>query len=160
MVTTLPPDASPDASPELDPVAGVSPNVDRLRLVLVRLARRIRTNSVEAITPSQLAVLATVNRNGPMTVGQIAEAEHVKPPSVSKIVSALERAGLVERRTDATDRRCSHIAVAPGGYAYIDEVRSAGRTWLQSRFAAIDPADADQITAALPALERLLGDLE
>jgi len=135
-------------------------DIDRVRLVLLRLARRIRTNSVETITPSQLAVLATVNRSGPLTVGQIAEAEHVKPPSVSKIVSALEHVGFVERHTDPDDRRCSHIGVTVSGSVYLDGVRSAGRTWLESRFADIDPADAERITTALPALEHLLGDLE
>lgn len=137
-----------------------SAEIDRLRLVLLRLARRIRTNSSEAITPSQLAVLATVNRAGPLTVGQIAVVEHVKPPSVSKIVSALEQVGFVERRTEPDDRRCSHIGVTAAGSAYLDGVRSAGRTWLESRFADVDTDEADRITSALPALEHLLGDLE
>lgn len=131
--------------------------VDRLRLVLLRLARLIRTNSSGQITPSQLAVLATIIRNEQLTVGQIAEYERVKPPSASKIVGALEHAGLVERRVDPLDRRCAHIAATSEGVAYLDGVRAAGRTWLSSQ---LDTLDADQlatIEAALPALEHLLG---
>lgn len=131
--------------------------VDRLRLVLLRLARLIRTNSSGQITPSQLAVLATIVRNERLTVGQIAEYERVKPPSASKIVGALEQAGLVERRVDPHDRRCAHIAATSEGAAYLDGVRAAGRTWLASR---LDTLDSDQLTAigaALPALEYLLG---
>ena len=60
-------------------------DVDRLRLVLLRVARRIRTNSISSITPSQLAVLGTLLRHERLTIGQIAEYEHVKPPSASKI---------------------------------------------------------------------------
>ena len=135
---------------------GEAEDIDRLRLVLLRLARRIRTNSVDVITPSQLAVLGTVVRHERLTVGQIAELEHVKPPSVSKIVTALEANGLLERATDANDRRCAFIAPTAAGTAYLDHVRAAGRTWLASTFDALDDADARALAAAIPALERLL----
>ncbi len=145
----------PDAA-EVDLGRSVE-DIDRLRLVLLRLARRIRTNSSGRITPSQLAVLATVNRHQRLTVGQIAEYEHVKPPSASKIVAALEQGGLVERRTDPDDRRCAHIAVTRDGIAYLDSVRAAGRTWLASQMVTLDDQDINSIEAALPALEQLLG---
>ena len=135
---------------------GSTEEVDRLRLVLLRLARRIRTNSSGRITPSQLAVLGTIVRREQLTVGQIAELEHVKPPSVSKIVAALERGGLVERRTDPTDRRCAQIVATHDGISYVEEVRAAGRTWLASQLATLDDADVASIEAALPALDRLL----
>jgi DNA-binding MarR family transcriptional regulator len=131
--------------------------VDRLRLVLLRLARRIRTNSSGHITPSQLAVLATIVRNERLTVGQIAEYEHVKPPSASKIVGALEHKGLVERRTDPSDRRCAHIAATPDGIAHLDGVRAAGRTWLASQLEMLDDDQLATLETALPALEQLLG---
>lgn len=130
---------------------------DRLRLVVLRLARRIRTSSVDGITPSQLAVLGTVIRHERLTVGQIAELEHVQPPSVSKIVATLERRGLLGRETDANDRRCALIAPTASGVEYLDQVRAAGRTWLASTFNELDDDDAQSIKAALPALERLLG---
>jgi len=135
-------------------------DIDRLRLVLLRLARRIRTNSSGRITPSQLAVLATVVRHERLTVGQIAEYEHVKPPSASKIVGALEQGGLVERRIDPGDRRCAHIGATPEGIAYLDAVRAAGRTWLASQLGTLDSDEVAAIEAALPALEQLLGGAE
>ncbi len=140
------------------PAAGTDTpiDVDRLRLVLLRLARKIRTSSVDRITPSQLAVLATVSRNGRLTIGQIAESEHVKPPSVSKIVAALEEAEFLAREADPDDRRCSFITVTPAGAEYLDEVRAAGRTWLASQLADLDGDDVDAIVATLPVLERLL----
>lgn len=135
-------------------------DVDRLRVVLLRLARRIRTTYADDITPSQLTVLASLHRTGPMTVGQIAEHEHVRPPSASKIVAALEQAGLVERTTDPTDRRCQPIALTGAGHAYVDRARAAGRTFLAGRLGDLDASDVAALTAALPALERLLGSVE
>ena len=135
-------------------------DVDRLRLALLRVVRRIRTHSNGSITPSQLAVLATVIRHEHLTVGQIAEFEHVKPPSVSKIVAALEKIGFVERTVDPTDRRCVPIAATPAGAAHLDEVRAAGRTWLAERLGTLDRDDIATIEAAMPALERLLGGTE
>ncbi len=140
----------------LSAAAGTSIDVDRLRLVLLRLARKIRTSSVDKITPSQLAVLATVSRNERLTIGQIAESEHVKPPSVSKIVAALESAGMLARESDPDDRRCVFITVTDSGADYLDEVRVAGRTWLASQLADLGADDVDAIAAMLPVFERLL----
>jgi DNA-binding MarR family transcriptional regulator len=147
----------PLASPTSAPLADTDRDVDRLRLVLLRLARRIRTNSSGRITPSQLAVLGTIIRHEQLTIGQIAEREQVKPPSVSKIVGALEHGGLVERRTDPDDRRCAHIAATPDGIAYLDGVRAAGRTWLAAQLDTLEEDEIAVVEAALPALERLLG---
>lgn len=132
-------------------------DIDRLRLVLLRVARRIRTRASGSITPSQLAVLGTIIRNQQLTVGQIAELEHVKPPSVSKIVAALEKIGYVERRVDPRDRRCAPLTATTAGLAYADEVRAAGRTWLAEQLDELDVLDITAIEQAMPALERLLG---
>ena len=132
-------------------------HIDRLRLVLLRLTRRIRTRASGSITPSQLAVLDTIIRNERITVGQIAELEHVKPPSVSKIVASLEQTGYVERTTDPSDRRCTYITASAAGLAYADDVRAAGRTWLAEQLDGLDVLDVAAIERAMPALERLLG---
>jgi DNA-binding MarR family transcriptional regulator len=132
-------------------------DIDRLRVVLLRLTRRIRTRSIGEITPSQMAVLGTIIRHGQLTVGQIADLEHVKPPSVSKIVGALEHVGYVERSVDPDDRRSTPLTATPAGLAYADEVRAAGRTWLAEQLDELDIVDVGAIERALPALERLLG---
>jgi len=134
-----------------------SDDIDRLRLVLLRLTRRIRTRSSGTITPSQMAVLGTIIRHDRLTVGQIAEVEHVRPPSVSKIVAALERDGYIERNVDPDDRRCSPLTATAAGLAYADEARAAGRTWLAEQLDDLDVLDVSAIERALPALERLLG---
>ena len=131
-------------------------DVERLRLVVLRLSRRIRTNSVDELTPSQQAVFASIAKNGPATIGRIAELEHVQPPSASKIVASLEARGLVERRSDPDDRRCSLIATTAEGLAYLDEVRAAGRSWLAAQLNELDGADISALARALASLEQLV----
>lgn len=131
-------------------------DVDRLRVALIRISRRIRSQAEGDISPSQLAVLGTVIEHEPLTNGEIAEREHVRPSTSSKIVDALERAGLVERTADPADRRCVQITVTPAGQTYADEVRAAGRTWLAGQLESLEAADVATIEAAVPALERLL----
>jgi DNA-binding MarR family transcriptional regulator len=133
---------------------------DRLRLVLLRLARRIRSQYRGESTPSQMAVLTTLARHGPSTVGQIAEHEQVRPPSASKIVAALEAQDLVRRHADPEDRRCALIALAPAGERLILDARLAGATWLASRLEELDAEDLTALADAVPALERLLGGTE
>ena len=126
------------------------------RVALLRLSRRIRANSVGGLTPSQFAMFASVVNYGPCTISHLADLEHVKAPSASKIVAALETLGLVERRDDPGDRRCSVIVATRAGHEYFDEVRAAGRSWLASRVSLLDADDVALIDGALPALERLL----
>ena len=148
------PSIAPSA-PTVD-VVGSADDLDRLRVALLRLSRRIRANSVGGLTPSQFSMIASVVKFGPCTISHLADLEHVKAPSASKIVAALESLGLVERRDDPGDRRCSVIVATQGGLDYFDEVRVAGRSWLASRVSMLDADDVALIDGALPALERLL----
>ena len=132
-------------------------DVDRLRLVTLRLGRLIRTSSSSAVTPSQLTVLVTLSKAGPLTVGQIADREQIRPPSASKIVAALEQSGFVTRTVSPTDRRYQPIALTDAGTDYLAEARRAGRSFLVGRLGELDRADVGAITGALPALERLVG---
>lgn len=131
-------------------------DVDRLRVTVLRLARRIRTRSTDTITPSQLFTLGTIVRHGRLTIGRIAELEHVQPPSASKIVAALEAEGLVERTASPDDRRCTFITATAHGRDHIERARAAGRNWISERLADLPDDDVHAIERALPALERLL----
>lgn len=124
--------------------------------MVLRLSRRIRTNSVDELTPSQQAVFTSIAKNGPATIGRIAELEHVQPPSASKIVASLEARGLVERRSDPNDRRCSLIAITDTGSTYLEQARAAGRSWLAAQLTDLDGAHIGALAAALPALEQLV----
>src|SRR3954454_9586661 len=89
----------------------------RLRLSATRLARILRQQADLGLTPSQITALATIGREGPLTLGALADTEHVTPPSMTKVVERLEGLGLIERRVDPVDRRRVLAAVTPAGPA-------------------------------------------
>ena len=144
-------------SDERPDLLGDPTDLERLRLVLMRLTRRIRATAADGITASQRSTLGTIYVLGPVSIGQIAEREHVQPPSASKIVATLEQLGLVERSADPGDRRCSLISLSPAGRELVDEMRAAGLGFLATRLAELDPRDVATLEGSLPALERLLG---
>jgi DNA-binding MarR family transcriptional regulator len=74
---------------------------ERLRLAVTRLARRLRQHGdTDNASPTQLSVLATLERRGPITLGELATAERVRPPTITGAIDRLEDQGLVARRTD------------------------------------------------------------
>ena len=130
--------------------------IDRLRLALLRVVRNIRSHAIETVTPSQVAVLATLVRHGPSTVGQIAAYEKVKPPSASRIVTALEEQGLVGRAPDPDDRRSASIFLTPDGERYVASVQEAEKSWLGGRLCALAEGDRACLRDAIIVLEKLL----
>lgn len=141
---------------DVTPISLSSEDIGRLRLVLLRLARQIRSNSTGDVTPSQLAVIATLARHGPCTIGQIAEHEHVRVPSISRTAEAVVAKGLAERHVDPDDRRRVRLAISPDGDRYLSEVRRAAIGWLAPRLQELSPDDVSAIHRAIPVLERLL----
>src|SRR5436190_4576648 len=87
----------------------------RLRMVVTRLSRRLRQEANEGAPPSQLAALATVERHGPITLGDLAGHERVRPPTMTRIVAGLEETDLVRREIDPSDRRVARLSITPGG---------------------------------------------
>lgn len=147
-----------ESSGDAEPGSEVDPElVTHLRLAVMRLARRLRQHSDPAITPSQLSTLSTIERHGPLTLRGVAELENVQPPSVSRIVGALEGEGLVERAAHETDRRSALVQVTPAGKAALEAIRSDREAWLRERIADLSQPDRKRLEAALPALERLVG---
>src|SRR6266513_3040203 len=106
----------------------------RLRLSVTRLARRLRQQAgFEAeVTPSQLATLSSVERLGPITLGDQAAVERVQPPTMTRIVSGLEEAGLVSRHVDDHDRRIARVKTTVAGRKFLERTRSRKDLYLSS----------------------------
>ena len=130
----------------------------RLRLALMRLARRLRQESPPGVTPSQLSALASIDRYGPLTIGDLAAHENVQPPTISRIVGALEGEGWIERVADPDDRRVALVRSTPRAHHELDRIRGERNASLARRLARLDPDDLAAAPAAVPALERLLED--
>jgi len=127
----------------------------RLRLSATRLARQLRQQSDIGLTPSQLSALSSIDRHGPLTLGDLAECERVAPPSVTKVVAKLEADGLVTRKVDPSDRRCSHVTVTERGADLLTESRNRKSAWLAARINDLDADQRARLAAALDVLETL-----
>ena len=128
----------------------------RLRLAVTRLARRLRTQLPGDLSPSQLATLASVERLGPITLGELSAAERVKPPTMTKIVGCLEEQGLVSRTVDQSDRRVARVEATGEGRRFLDQTRKQKDAYLAERLRGLDPADRAALERAAAVLERLL----
>src|SRR3990170_1359554 len=108
---------------ELDPVIETDVDeelVSSLRMGVMRLARRLRhERSGNDLTLTQLSALASLNRLGPLTIGELATADNVKPPSMTRTVNCLEELGLVSREAHDTDGRQVVVALTAKAQAVL-----------------------------------------
>ena len=88
---------------------------DRLHSAAIHLLRRLRVRDRESgIGPAQLSALSVLVFGGPRSLGELADAEQVRPPTMSRIVSGLQRAGLVKREATEDGRRVRLLATPKG----------------------------------------------
>lgn len=125
---------------------------------MTRLARRLRQHADEGLSPSQLSALSTIDRRGPMTLGDVASAERIQPPTVTAAVARLEEAGLVVRTADERDRRVSRVAVTPAGAELLRRSRRAKEAYLARRLAQLEPDDRQVLARAARLLETVLAE--
>jgi DNA-binding MarR family transcriptional regulator len=131
---------------------------DRLRLAIVRTARRLRQEAGEHISPSSVAALATIERRGPLAPSELAELEHVKRPTITRVVSRLEEAGLVERTNDPTDGRAFLVSITRQGSELLRRIRTRKNAYLARRLGKLEADDLAALERAADVLERILED--
>lgn len=130
----------------------------RLRLAVVRLNRRLRaqrTNSAVSLT--QLAALSTLYKCGPLTPGELAAKEGVQPPSMTRVIAALEEHGFATRRPHPTDGRQAIVALTDEGVAFHDAQVSAREAWLDKRLAELTDEERDLLARAAEIIDRMAG---
>jgi DNA-binding MarR family transcriptional regulator len=130
--------------------------VARLRLAVGRLARRLRQQTEAGISASQLSALASVNRLGPLTLGELAAVERVRPPTMTRVVANLEELGMVARCPDPADRRVARVELTPAGRGFLERSRTRRDAFLAERMAALTPEELALLEPAVAVLERLL----
>jgi DNA-binding MarR family transcriptional regulator len=129
-----------------------------LRLVVGRLARKVRLSETSGLTPSQLSALVTIDQIGRARLCDVAAAEGVSAPTATRIVGAIEKLGLVARADDSEDRRATRVAVTAAGRAALRRIRSNRTAFLQQRLEHLDDHDLAVLRAALPVLAALAED--
>lgn len=127
-----------------------------LRVSLARLNRRLRRQAaVHSLTPTQFATLAAVDRHGGITPGGLAELEKVQPPSMTRVIAALEERGLVSRSPHPTDRRQVTVTVTEAAKKLLKEERARKEAWLTRQLKELSPAERTILRQAAPILEKL-----
>jgi DNA-binding MarR family transcriptional regulator len=127
-----------------------------LRQAVLRLARRLRYQQVGAtVTQSQLAVLGTLGKHGPLTPGELADHEKVQPPSMTRMIAALEAAGYVARAPHPTDGRQVVVSITEAGNALRKAIRRKRDAWLAPRIAELSDEEREVLRQAAGILERI-----
>lgn len=131
----------------------------RLRLAVARLARLLRQQTTDGnVTVSMLSALASVERLGPVSLGELAAVERVQPPSMTRIVARLEDIGLVLREIDAADRRIARVQVTADGARFLKRNRALRNVFLAERMRTLSADEVEALERALPVMEKLLED--
>jgi DNA-binding MarR family transcriptional regulator len=131
-----------------------------LHALIGRLKRRLRDQAhVGDLTPSQVSVLRSLENDGPSTASSLARAEAMRPQSMSAIIAALERAGLVSGGPDPTDGRQTLLSLTDACRKWLEEGRAARQDWLTLILQArLSPEEQDKLAEAVELLKRLVDD--
>jgi DNA-binding MarR family transcriptional regulator len=129
---------------------------DDLRIAVLRLSRRMRAERAgEDVTDGQLSVLFVLWKDGPQTLGSLAEHERVTPPSMNRTVNALVEAALVTRDSSPDDGRKVLIQATEAGLEIAKETKRRRVAWFARQLDTLSPDQRAIIDAATPILREL-----
>jgi DNA-binding MarR family transcriptional regulator len=130
---------------------------DRLHSAAIHLLRRVRKQDEAAgVGPAQLSALSVLVFAGAKTLGELATAEQVKPPTMSRIVAALRRSHLIEITRDSRDARRMHIRATAKGTHLLQQGRQRRIEYLAGHLTTLTTSELAQLSAAADILEKLL----
>jgi len=130
----------------------------RLRTVLGRLSRQLRTTTASTdagLTPTKISVLLGVDRRGMTRISELAEIEALNPTMLSRTISTLVDAGLLDRASDAGDRRTAWVEVTDDGHRLAERMRRERTDVLNRGMSALPASERRSLEQAIPALEAL-----
>ncbi len=128
----------------------------RIRTAVTRLNRRLRQTSLAGLSPAQASALASIDRLGSPTFGELAAIEMVQPPTMTRLVTSLEVAGLVARKNDPADRRIWRVGSTAEGRKTLQRIRSLKNAFLTRCLADLDPEERARAAELATLLEHLL----
>ncbi len=128
----------------------------RLHGAAIHLLRRLRAEDVASgLTAPRASALSVLVFAGPRSIGELAAAEQVRPPTISRLVQELERDGLVRREADSEDARVQRVHATTAGEALLHAGRARRVARLAESLAALSAADRRLLERAAPLLEAL-----
>jgi DNA-binding MarR family transcriptional regulator len=129
---------------------------NRLNSAAIHLLRRIsRDDGADGVTGARLSALSVLVYGGPQSVGSLARRERVATPTMTRIVDALVRDGLVERTAVEGDRRSQRLVVTPGGRTLMERGRARRIERLSADLAVLGDRELAALERALDVLEHL-----
>ena len=130
--------------------------VARLRMAIGRISRLLdRQSAAPELTRTQLSVLSTVARRGPLRAGDLADIEGLNPTLLSRVIGKLDDAGYVRKSADPHDARATLVEVTAAGAKEHQRMRAERSRLLRVGLEALPTADSVHLQEALPALEEL-----
>lgn len=131
---------------------------NQLHSAAIHLLRRARVVDRQAgLTAERLSLLSVLSYAGPRTIGQLADAELVSRPAISRIVSALEDAGLARRKKTASDRRLVLVHATAKGRRLMEAARKRRLETIAAELVGLDGSALSALERAGPVLESLGG---
>ncbi len=135
---------------------GALATADRLHSAAIHLLRRLRKqDDASSLTAPRLSALSVVVFSGPLTLGALAAAEQVRPPTMTRLVAALEQAGLVARMPSPDDRRVVLVEATAAGRRLLGKGRARRVATLARQLAALPPDELTTLERAAEILEDL-----
>jgi DNA-binding MarR family transcriptional regulator len=129
---------------------------DRLHSAAIHLLRRVRrVDEATGLSAARLSALSVVVFAGPIRISALAAAEQVRTPTITPIVAALERDGLVTRESDASDARAALLHATAKGARLMAEGRARRVALLAAELNELNAADRAALERAVGILERL-----
>ena len=140
--------ATPRREPEL---------ADRLHSAAIHLLRRARrTDPLTGVSAAQLSALSVL-MSGPKTLGDLAAAEQVRAPTMSRLVGEMVRAGVARKTTDRVDARVVRVRATSKGLRALSRGRTMRIEAIAGLLRELDADERASITRAVGAIERVLG---
>jgi DNA-binding MarR family transcriptional regulator len=130
---------------------------DRLHSLAIHLLRRVRRGDDAAgLSAPRLSALSVVIYRGPISLTELAKAESVTAPTMTRLVQALVKSGLVEKSVDEADNRAVLLRATPAGRETLDVARARRLAAIEELLSQLDPEDAKSVERAVSVLEPLL----
>jgi len=156
MQRTTPGQDIDDARPPEEALGGPSRIADRLHSAAIHLLRKLRQeDALSGLTAPRLSALSVIVFGGPLTIGALADAEQVRPPTISRLVQGLEREGLVERIPDPSDGRVHRVRATGAGRRVLEEGRARRVEALAAEVAALPHRQQKLLAETVALLEQL-----
>jgi DNA-binding MarR family transcriptional regulator len=133
---------------------------ETLHVAAIHLLRRLRPiDAASGLNAPRLSALSVIVFAGPQTLGQLANAEQVRPPTMTRIVHALESKGLVKKSANADDRRTIHLSATMKGKRLLFPARHRRVASLAHQIAILPAQDRKTLHAAISIIDNLLRSL-